>query len=181
MRALVSFIGQVYEVQVSKGGYEVTSSHGAVALGLQLLKRRLQQTTGAGADGLLGIGIVEVDEKEGHVVLPGDAAEAGEVGDGDQVVVAVLCIADLELPNVRHVVHVPAKDDGAEAKARLCDGQELVLRHQLAAQHAVNVDAGKLDLVVILEKVRERLDSDGVVMRRHGGGERGPELPMDFG
>ena len=57
-------------------------------------------------------------------------------------------------------MHVPAEDDGAEAKASFRDGEELVLRDQLAAKLAVDVDSGQFDLGIIFEKLWKRLDGD---------------------
>lgn len=55
-------------------------------------------------------------------------------------------------------MHVPAENDGAEAEARGRDGEEFVLGDQLAAQYAVCVDAGELDVVVVLEDAGERVE-----------------------
>jgi hypothetical protein len=113
----------------------------------------------------VGVGVQEADEEEGHVALPGDATEAGEVWDGEKVAVAIPGVADSKFARVRLVVHVPTKDDRAEAEARLGNGQELLLGDKLAAQLAVDVDSGELDLVVVLEELRQSLDGD---LRRHG-------------
>ena len=103
---------------------------------------------------------MKADKEKGHVVLPGDAAEGGQVGNGEHVAVAVFCVGHLELVQVRLVVHVPAEDDGAEAEAVRGDGQELFLGHELAAQDAVDVEAGQLDAIVVLEEPREGVDGD---------------------
>ena len=52
-------------------------------------------------------------------------------------------------------MHVPAKDDGAEAEAVFGHGEELGFGHELTAQDTVNVDAGDLDFGVALEFVFE--------------------------
>jgi len=108
----------------------------------------------------VGVRVEEADEEEGHVVLPGDPAKRREVGHGNDVAVAVLLVADLELAEVGLVVHVPAEDDGAEAEALARDGQELLLRHQLASQDAIDVDARHLDRPVVFEELGEGLDGD---------------------
>lgn len=111
------------------------------------------------------VGVQEADQKEGHIVLPGNATEAGEVRDGEEVAVTVLCVADSEFAHVCLVVHVPPEDDGAEAKAGLGNREKLLLGDELSAKLAVDVDTSKLDLVVILEKLRQSLDGD---LGRHG-------------
>ena len=137
-----------------------TSSHGAPATLLDLVHLKLQEPSRVGAYGLVGIGIEETDEEEGHVVLPRYPPEAGEVGDSDDVTVAVLLVGDLELANVGHVVHVPAEDDRAEAKACSGNGEELLFGDQLAPQDTVDIDAGELDAVVILEQGGQGVNSD---------------------
>lgn len=132
----------------------------------------------------MGVRVEEADEEEGYVVLPRDPAKGREVGHGDDVAVAVLLVADLELAEVGLVVHVPAEDDGAEAEALARDGQELLLRHQLASQDAIDVDARHLDCPVVSEELGEGLDGDlGEVLVGHGGaggreGEVGIELRL---
>lgn len=157
-------------VPVDSHRHNLTSGHGTHSLRLQLIDRPLQQRPGAGAYALLGVGIKEADEKEGYVVLPGDAPVGGEVGHGNDVAIAILGVADLELLEVGLVVHVPAKDDGAEAKASLSDGEELGLGHQLAAQNAIDVNTADLDGGVILEQLGQARDGDfGGLRRRHCG------------
>jgi len=76
-------------------------------------------------------------------------------------------------------VHVPAEDNTAEAKAFFRDAEKLLLRHELAAQHAIDVYAGDLDGLVILEELGEGLGCDfgGVFGVGHGGdGARGSFL-----
>ena len=106
---------------------------------------------------------MEGDEEEGDIVLPGDAAEGGQVGDSDQVAVAVPLVGDAEFLEVGLVVHVPAKHDAAEAKAIFCYGQELLLGHQLAAQHTIHVDTSHLDRDIVLQQLWQRLDGYGLV------------------
>ena len=57
-------------------------------------------------------------------------------------------------------MHIPAEDDRAEPEAVGGDGQKLLFRHELATEHAINVDAGHFDFGVILEELGERLDSN---------------------
>ncbi len=126
-----------------------TSSHGPQSFRMQSPHDRLQDPSRTDADGLHGVGIKKADEKERHVVLPGNSPEAAEVWHGNEVMVAVFRIADLQLAEVRPVVHVPAEDHGAESKAFLRDAEELLLGDQLAPQLTVHVDAGELDLGVL--------------------------------
>ena len=81
------------------------------------------------------------------------------------------------MPSSRHVrlvVHVPAKDDGAEAEAGLGDGEELFLGDDLAAEDAVDVEAGELDAVVVLEQLGQVLRRERFgVWCRHGCGWQG--------
>lgn len=100
-------------------------------------------------------------------------------------------IADLQFLVVGLVVHVPAKDNAAEAEARLGDGQELLLGHELASDLAIDIGAADLDAGVIFEQfsevvVRELL---GVVGDSHGGegasvlsvdGEMGGEIGVSW-
>ena len=132
--------------------------HGSVAIVLQLVYRALQQTPGTCVQCLVGVGVVEGDEEEGDVVLPGNAAERGQIRHGDQVAVAVLLVGHAEFAEVGLVVHVPAEDNTAETKAVFCNGQELLLGHELATQHAVHVDTGDLDCGIVLEQLWQRLD-----------------------
>lgn len=145
--------------------------HGAIAAVLELVDGAPQQTPGARVQRVVRVRVVERDEEEGHVVLPGNAAEGRQVRDGNQVAVAVFLVGDAQLAEVGLVVHVPAEDDAAEAKAVFCNGQELLLGHQLAAQHAVDVEAGDLDGDIVLEELGQRLERHGLV--GHGGGGGG--------
>ena len=137
-----------------------TSSQSAHPLPLELLRRRPQQTPRTRAQWTASIRIPEADQEERHVVLPGDAPEAAEIGHRDEISIAVLLVADLELLEIHLVVHVPAEHDGAEAEAVGGDGQEFLLGHQLAAQHAVDVDGGHFDFGVILEERGESIERD---------------------
>ena len=143
-----------------------TSGHRVIPLPLQPPQHPLQKAPRTGADGKHGVGLEEADEKEGHIVLPGDAPERGEIRYGDHVAVAVLLVADPELLEIGGVVHVPAEDDAAEPKAGLGNGQEFLLLHQLAPQDAVDVDAGELDLVIVFQELWQALQGNSVC-RRH--------------
>lgn len=70
--------------------------------------------------------------------------------------VPVLRIADLQFLEVRLVVHVPAEDDRAEAEPILCDAEEFLLGHELAAEDAIDVDARDFDLGVISQDLLQR-------------------------
>src|SRR5262249_2335873 len=64
---------------------------------------------------------------------------------------------------VQLVSDVPAEDDVAEAQASFGDPPELVQRHVLAAQDAVDVEAAELHLAhaVLLERLAQALDLVG--------------------
>ena len=128
----------------------------------QLLQLLVQQAAGAGGNGFLRVGVEEADEEEGDVVLPRDSAKAAEVHDCDQVAVAILLVADLELLEVGHIMHVPTEYDGAEAKAAARYGEELLFGDEFPTKNAIDVDAGKLDGVVALEDLREIIDGNGL-------------------
>lgn len=81
--------------------------------------------------------------------------------------VAIVLVADLELFEIRLIVHVPAKDDRAEAETISGDGQELLLRDQLAAQLAVDIDASELDFRIVLEKLWQRFSRDLIRLFAH--------------
>lgn len=137
-----------------------TTSHRADALRLELIQLHLQHAARTHADRLEGVGVVEGDEEEGHIILPRYASEGAQVGDGDEIAVSILLVADLELLEVGLVVHVPAEDDGAEAEAVLGYAEELLLRDELAAELAVDVEAGELDGGVIFEEGGEGVEGD---------------------
>lgn len=73
---------------------------------------------------------MELDKEEGYVVLPGYSPVTLKVDLSDEISVTIFRIADRQLSEVGHVVHVPAKDDAAEAEAIFCDGEELLLRDE---------------------------------------------------
>lgn len=58
-------------------------------------------------------------------------------------------------------MHVPAKDDGAEAKAGGGDGEEFFLGDELAAEDSVDVETGEFDFGVVLEQGLEGGGGDG--------------------
>lgn len=149
------------------------AGHGAVAIVPELVDGAPQQAARAGVQRGVRVRVVERDEEEGHVVLPGDAAERRQVRHGDQVAVAVLLVGHAQLAEVRLVVHVPPEHDAAEPEPVGRDREELLLGHQLAAQHPVHVDAGDLDGDIVLEQLGQRCDGHGLV--GHGGGGAGGE------
>src|SRR5690606_14544169 len=81
----------------------------------------------------------------------------------DHVAIAILLVADSQLFEVSVVVHIPPEYYRAETESIFCNGEKLLLGHQLSAQDAVDVDAGELDLGVICEELRKGLE------RRLGG------------
>lgn len=113
--------------------FKLSSCHSTVSSLSQFSDSSSQKTSGIGRDGLEGIWVVELDEEEGYVILPRYSAVRFEVDLRDKVSVAVFCVTDGQLAEVGHIMHVPAKDNAAEAEAILCDGQKLLLGHELAA------------------------------------------------
>ena len=146
--------------RLSNDVFKLTSSHGAQALLLQLLDRRSQQTSWICADRSLGVGVKEADQEERDIVLPGYPSEGAQIRYCEDVFVTILKIADLELFEIRLIVHVPAKYDRTEAKAILGNAKEFLFRDELSAQDAVHVDPGKLDLCVVLQKLWQGFDGD---------------------
>lgn len=140
----------------------LTACHCTVTMALELIKLCLDQTARTGADRLLGIRIKKINQKEGNIILPRDPPKRRQIRHGEQIMVPVLGVGDLELPDVRLVMHVPAKDDGAEAEAGLCDGEELFLGDELAAEDAVDVYAGDFYHGVGLEELGEGFGGYGV-------------------
>lgn len=116
--------------------------------------------------------IVELAQEEGHIVLPRYPSEGTEIGYSYQVTISVLLVAYLKLSEVRLVVHVPAEDDRAEAKAFLCNGEELLLSHELPAHYAIHIHSANLDCIVVPQDLGQRLDRDFGVTVRHGEGNR---------
>src|SRR3569833_3413794 len=137
-----------------------TSSHGAVSLCLQLLPLCLEQSSRAGTDGLLGIRIVEAHKEKRYVVFPGYATEAAEVWYGQNIPVAILLVANLQLLKIRHVVHVPTVDDRAEAKPACCDREELLLGDKLTTQETDDNDTTKQDQRNKNKQIGKRLGGD---------------------
>lgn len=142
------------------GSRSLTSSHRPQALLFQLLDRGLEQTSRTGTDWTSMVRIEEADEEEGHIILPRYSPEAAQVRHGNDVVVPIFGIADLQFLEVCLIVHVPAENDGAEAEAIFCDPQELLLGHELAAEDAIDVDAGDFDLGVIPQDMLQRIVCD---------------------
>ncbi len=102
---------------------------------MQLANSCPQQAPRAGAYRFVGIWIVELDKEERHVVLPRYPPVALEIDLRYQISVPVVCIADFELTEVGHIVHVPAEDDGAETEAIFGNGEKLLLRDEFTAQN----------------------------------------------
>ncbi len=91
-----------------------------------------EQASRAGGDRLVRVGVIKGDEEEGAIVFPWYSTEAGEVYFCKEVLVSVVFVADLKLAEVGQIVHVPAKDNTAEAKTIFGDGEELLLGDELA-------------------------------------------------
>ena len=111
----------------------------------------LEKTSWTGADRLVCIWIHETDKEKRHVVFPRYSPEATQVWHSDNVSVAVLRVANLQLAKISLIVHIPAEDYGAEAKPFSGNGQELLLRHQLASKDTVDIDTGDFNALVILQ------------------------------
>lgn len=101
---------------------------------MQFIDCSLEKTSGTYAYRLARVWIKEADQEEWHIVFPGYPPEAAEVWNSDEVVVTIVCVADLQFPEVSLVMHVPSEDNGAESEALLGNSQELLLRDQLSAQ-----------------------------------------------
>lgn len=130
---------------------EHTSCHGAIACRLSFRGHGLQQPTWTGAHWLSCVRVQKANQEERDIVLPGNAPKAAEVRDCDEVAITVFLVADGELLVVGHVMLVPTKDHGAEAKALGNDGQKLALLHELAPQLAIDINTGHLDHAIILQ------------------------------
>jgi hypothetical protein len=137
-----------------------TACHSANALIFQFFYLPFQNSSRTRTEWLLGIRVVEADEEERYIIFPWYPSERAEVWYSDDVVVTIFLIANLQLLEVCLVVHIPSKDHRTEAKALLCDAEELLLRHQLTPQLPIDVDTGNLDLGVIVEDI-------GDVFERH--------------
>lgn len=152
-------------------GNGLTSSHGTVSILLQLINSAFQQASWACAKGLFGVWVVEADEEEGYVVLPGYPPERGQVWYGEQVAVPVLLVRDGQFLEVGLVMHVPSEDDAAEAEAVVGYAEELLLGHELSTQHAVDIDARDFDRDVIFKQFGQLFGRQrgGIEFGGHGG------------
>lgn len=108
--------------------------HGSIAGLVQLAHGGAQETAWACADGFVRVWVVEADKEEGDIVLPGCSTVTAQVYLCYQILVSVLFIAYREFSKVGQVVHIPAKYHTAKAEAIFDDGEELLLRDQLAAK-----------------------------------------------
>lgn len=154
----------------------LTSSHSTYTLLLHLSDRPLQQTPRTSAQ-TLALRLAKANEEKRHIILPRQPSVRRQIHLGQNIAVSILQATNLQLFKVGLVVHVPAKDDGAEAKARLGDGEEFLLGHEFAADDAVDVDAAHLDADIVLEELGqvgggEFVEVRGVVELRHAEGLR---------
>lgn len=134
---------------ICRGATSLTSCHCPQILLFQLVHRGFEQTSRTGTDWTSMARIEEADQEKGHIILPGYSSEATQVRHSNYIVVSVLRVTDLQFLEVCLVVHVPTEDDRAEAETIFCDSQELLLGHELAAEDAIDVDAGDFDLGII--------------------------------
>src|SRR6186713_3220005 len=91
--------------------------HGTVTRLVDFGNGGAQQAPRTGTDWLASIWVIKADQEEGHIVFPRDATKAGQIHLGQQILVAILFIADCKFSEVGLVVHVPAEGDTTEAKA----------------------------------------------------------------
>lgn len=160
-------------LQDRKRSVELTSRHGSHTLLLHLRNGPLQQTPRTRAQ-TLTTGFTKTDQEEGHIVLPRDTSIRAEIHLRQDIPITILQTANLQLFEIRLIVHVPAEDDGAEAEARLGDGEEFLLGHEFAAHDAVDVDAAHFDADIVLQELGEVGVGEFMEMRRvvglgHGG------------
>ena len=95
------------------------------------------------------VGIEKADEEKWHIVLPRYSSEAAQVRHGNDIMVSVLRVADLQFFEVCLIVHIPTEDDRAEAEAIFCDSEELLLGHEFAAEDAIDVYPGDFHFGII--------------------------------
>lgn len=138
----------------------LTSRHRAIPVRSRFAQRLVQQPARACKQGFPRVRVIETDQEERHVVLPGNAPEAAQVWLGQDIPVPVLLVADLELSKVCPIVHIPAKYDRAETEPVVNHREELLLGDQLASQLPVGIDAGQLHARVILEDFGDVLGCD---------------------
>lgn len=129
-----------------------TSCHGTHALRLNLVDSSSQDASRTSRH-RLAFGLVKADQEERDIVLPWYPPKTGKVDLSGEVSVSILLVRDLEFLEIGLVVHVPAKDDRAEAEARRSNRKELLFGDQLASQDTVNVASCQLDARVILQKL----------------------------
>lgn len=131
----------------------LTSSQSDHSILFYLLRRGLQQAPWTRAEPSACIGIVVADKEERNIVLPWYPPEAAKIHHGENISIAIILIADLELFKVCLIVHVPAEDDGAEAKAFGSDGEKLLLGYELATELTIDIDSSDFDLSVIFKQL----------------------------
>lgn len=72
-------------------------------------------------------------------------------------------VGDGEFLRIGLIMHVPTKDNRTEAEPGLENGEELGLDHDLSTENAIQIDAGDLDAMVVLEQLCELCEA-GLLM-----------------
>ena len=131
----------------------LTSGQSNHSLTFNFLCRRPQQAPWTCAQPSICVWIVEADEEERNVVLPGYSSETTQIWHRDDISVSIILITDLQFFEIGLIMHIPAEDNRAETEAVGGDGKELLLRHEFATENAIHVNAGDFDSGVILEEL----------------------------
>ena len=138
----------------------LTSSQSDHPLAFNPLCRRSEQAPRTCAQPSIRVWIVEADQKERNVFFPGYSPEATQVRHRDDISVPIVLITDLQFFEICLIMHIPAENDRAETEAIGGDGQEFLLRHKLAAENAIHVNAGNFDCSVALEEFWKGFEGD---------------------
>ena len=146
---MTSKSGHLVHNDICRASRSLTSSHCPQTLLFQLLNSSLEQTPRTRTDRTSMVRVEEADKEEGHIILPRYAPEAAQVRHSNYIMVSVLRIADIQFPEVCLIVHIPAEDDRTKAESIFCDSYKLLFGHELAAQDAIDVDAGDFDFGVV--------------------------------
>ena len=73
----------------------VTSSHSSEAVRFQFLRCGFQQAPGTGGERFPGVRIVKAHQVERHIVLPRNSPEGAQIRNGNDIVIAILLVANL--------------------------------------------------------------------------------------